>query len=102
MGLQDWAGITRVRCMSALVCQIQPGLLDRTGAAKLDVGRTIAGADMFGKFIILTIAILLIGAFLHKLATRLGLIKPKPPQTAPARQLGTTGFRLPKFNIAML
>ena len=57
---------------------------------------------MFGKFIILTIAILLIGALLHKLATRLGLIQPKPPQNVPARQLGTTGFKLTKFNIAML
>ena len=63
---------------------------------------TIAGADMFGKFIILTIAILLIGALLHKLANRLGLIKSKPPQNVPARQLGATGFRLTKFNIAML
>ena len=62
----------------------------------------ITGANMFGKFIILTIAILLIGALLHKLATRLGLIQPKPPQNAPARQLGKTGFRLTKFNIAML
>ena len=60
------------------------------------------GADMFGKFIILTIALLLIGALLHKLANRLGLIQSKPPQNAPARQLGTTGFRLTKFNIAML
>ncbi len=57
---------------------------------------------MFGKFIILTIAILLIGALLHKLANRLGLIQSKPLQNAPARQLGTTGFKLTKFNIAML
>ena len=56
---------------------------------------------MFGKFIILTIAILLIGALLHRLANRLGLIQPKP-QNAPARQLGTTGLKLTKFNIAML
>jgi len=63
---------------------------------------TIVGAKMFGKFIILTIAILLIGAMLHKLATRLELKQSKPPQNAPARQLGTIGFRLTKFNIAML
>ena len=88
--------------MSALVCQIQSVLLDKAGAAKPGVGGTIAGADMFGKFIILTIAILLIGALLHKLANRPGLIQPKPPQNAPARQLGTTEFRLTKFNIAML
>ncbi len=62
----------------------------------------IVGANMFGKFIILTIAILLIVAFLHKLAIRLGLKQPKPPQNAPARQLDITGFRLTKFNIAML
>ena len=62
----------------------------------------IVGANMFGKFIILTIAILLIGTLLHKLATRIGLIQPKPPQNAPTRQLGTTEFRLTKFNIAML
>ena len=62
----------------------------------------ILGANMFGKFIILTIAILLLGAFLHKLAIRAGLIQPKPPRNAPARQLGTIGFGLTKFNIAML
>jgi len=57
---------------------------------------------MFGKFIILTIAILAIGALLHKLATRAGLIRPKPPATPLARQIGNTGFRLTKFNVAML
>ena len=57
---------------------------------------------MFGKFIILTIAILILGTLLNKLATRLGLIQPKPLQNAPERQLGTTGFRLTKFNVAML
>ena len=57
---------------------------------------------MLGKFIILTIAILLLGALLHKLATRLGLIHPKPRQNALARQLDTTGFKLTKFNIVML
>ena len=62
----------------------------------------IFGANMFGKFFILTIAILLMGALSHKLVTRLGLIQPKPPQNATARQLGTTGFRLTKFNVAML
>ena len=62
----------------------------------------IVGANMFGKFIILTIAILLIGGLLHKLATRLGLIQPKSSQNVPARQLGLTGFGLTKFNIAML
>ena len=62
----------------------------------------ICGANMFGKFIILTIAILLIGAFLHKLANRLKLIQSKRPQNAPAQQLGAIGFRLTKFNITML
>ena len=57
---------------------------------------------MFGKFIILTIAILAFGALLHKLAGRFGLIQPKPSQNAPAQQLGTIGFKLTKFNIAML
>ena len=60
------------------------------------------GVGMFGKFIILTIAVLAIGAFLHKLATRAGLIQPKPPATRLSRQIGNTGFRLTKFNIAML
>ena len=62
----------------------------------------MADVGMFGKFIILTIAILAIGALAHKLTTRLGLIKPKPPQNALARQLGTNGFKVTKFNIAML
>ena len=57
---------------------------------------------MFGKFIILTIAILAVGALLHKLATRLGLIQPKSPQKVSTQQMGTTGFKLTKFNIAML
>jgi hypothetical protein len=60
------------------------------------------GVGMFGKFIILTIAILAVGSLLHKLATRLGLIQPKPPQNVSAHQLGTTGFKLTKFNMAML
>ena len=81
---------------------MQPVLLDKVGAVKPSEGSAIAGANMFGKFIILTIAIMLIGALLHKLAIRLGLIQPKPPQNAPARQLGKTGFRLTKFNVAML
>ena len=62
----------------------------------------MVGVGMFGKFIILTIAILAFGALLHKLATRLGLIQPKRPQNVPVQQLGTTGFKLTKFNIAML
>ena len=62
----------------------------------------MAGVSMFGKFIILTIAILAFGALLRKLAIRLGLIKPKSPPNDPAKQLGTTGFKLTKFNIAML
>ncbi len=57
---------------------------------------------MFGKFIILTIAILAIAALLHKLATQVGLIQPKLPQTDLAPQAGKTGFRLTKLNIAML
>ena len=57
---------------------------------------------MFGKFIILTIAILAVGALLHNLATRLGLIQPKSPQNVSKQQMGTTGFKLTKFNIAML
>ena len=57
---------------------------------------------MFGKFIVLTIAVLAVGALLHKLATRAGLIRPKPPATASARQIGNTGLRLTKFNVAML
>jgi hypothetical protein len=61
----------------------------------------MVGVGMFGKFIILTIAILAVGALLHKMATRIGLIRPKPPQNVPAQQLGTTGFKLTKFNIAM-
>ena len=62
----------------------------------------MAGVGMFGKFIILTIAILAFGALLHKLATGLGLIQSKSPKNVPVRQLGTTGFKLTKFNIAML
>ena len=76
---QGWAGIARLGCSGAM-----------------------AGEGMFGKFIILTIAILAIGALLHKLATRVGLIQPKPPVTQSARQIGNTGFRLTKFNVAML
>jgi hypothetical protein len=60
------------------------------------------GCGMFGKIIILTIAILTIGALLHKWATRAGLIQPKPPAPSSARQIGNIGFRLTKFNIAML
>ena len=60
------------------------------------------GCGMFGKFIILTIAFLAIGALLHKWATRAGLIQPKPPAPSSARQIGNIGFRLTKFNIAML
>ena len=62
----------------------------------------MAGVGMFGKFIILMIAILATVALLNKLATRLGLIQSKPPQNVPPKQLGTTGFKLTKFNIAML
>ena len=62
----------------------------------------MVGVGMFGKFIILTIAILAVSALLHKLAIRLGLIQPKPRPNVPAQQLGTTGFKLTKFNIAML
>ena len=62
----------------------------------------MVGVGMFGKFIILTIAILAVGALLHKLATRLGLIQPKSPQNVSKQQMGTTGFKLTKFNIAML
>jgi len=57
---------------------------------------------MFGKLIVLTIAVLAVGALLHKLATRAGLMRPKPPATPSARQIGNSGFRLTKFNIAML
>ena len=62
----------------------------------------MTGVSMFGKIIILTIATLAIGAVLHKLATRAGLIQPKPPATPSARQIGNSGVRLTKFNIAML
>lgn len=78
------------------------GFARQGGLKKSGVVGIIAGSDMFGKFIILTIAILLIGAFLRKLATRVGLLQPKPPHATPARQVGITGFRLTKFNIAML
>ena len=57
---------------------------------------------MFGKLIVLTIAVLAVGALLHKLATRAGLMRPKPPATPSARQIGNSGFRLTKFNVAML
>ena len=62
----------------------------------------MAGIGMFGKFIILTIAILAVVALLHKVAPRFGLIQSKPLQNAPPKQLGTTGLKLTKFNIAML
>ena len=57
---------------------------------------------MLGKLIILTIAGLVLFGLLHKVAFRLGLIKtrPEPPKTG--RQIYLGGFRLSKFNIAML
>jgi len=57
---------------------------------------------MLGKLIILAIAMLAMLGLLHKFATRFGLIKPPPTSKTPARQIGATGFRLTKFNIAML
>ena len=74
--------------------------LGRVGKAELIWRNDRCG--MFGKFIILTIAILAIGALLHKWATRAGLIQPKPPAPSSARQIGNMGFRLTKFDIAML
>jgi len=70
--------------------------------ARLGCSGAVAGEGMFGKFIILTIAILAISALLHKLTGRVGLIQAKPPVTQAARQIGNTGFRLTKFNVAML
>ena len=57
---------------------------------------------MLGKLIILMIAGLILFALLHKVAFRLGLTKarPEPPKTG--RQINLGGFRLSKFNIAML
>ena len=72
------------------------------GLARPGWSSAITGVGMFGKFIILTIAIMAVGAFLHKMAARAGLIRPKQPATPSARRIGNTVFRLTKFNIAML
>lgn len=57
---------------------------------------------MLGKLLILMIAFLATLGLLHKLASRLGLIKPRPKDQTPRRDLEVSGFRLSKFNIAML
>ena len=57
---------------------------------------------MLGKLIILMIACLLLFGLLHKGASRLGLIKPPPAPPKTDRQIDIGGFRLSKFNIAML
>jgi hypothetical protein len=57
---------------------------------------------MLGKLIILAIAVVAGFGLFHKLAMRLGLVKPKPPATPQAREIGTSGFRLTKFNIVMM
>ena len=57
---------------------------------------------MLGKLIILLIAGLALFGLLHKAASKLGLIKPRPEPPKTARQIDLGGFRLSKFNIAML
>ena len=57
---------------------------------------------MLGKFIILGVGLMFLAAFLHKMAARFGLIKPRPHAPVTSRLAGSTGFRLTKFNIAML
>ena len=57
---------------------------------------------MLGKFIILTIAGLVLFGLLHKMASGLGLIKPPLVPPKAVRQIDIGGFRLSKFNIAML
>tara|TARA_B100001564_G_C20348402_1_gene537772 strand:+ start:245 stop:466 length:222 start_codon:yes stop_codon:yes gene_type:complete len=57
---------------------------------------------MLGKLIILMIAFLATLGLLHKLASRLGLIKTRPAVPKLSRHIGASGFRLTKFNIAML
>ena len=57
---------------------------------------------MLGKLIILMIAGLVLFGLLQKAASRLGLIKPRPALTKTGRQIDIGGFRLSKFNIAML
>ena len=57
---------------------------------------------MLGKLLILMIAFLATLGLLHKLASRLGLIKPRPKDQTLRRDLEVSGFRLSKFNIAML
>ncbi len=57
---------------------------------------------MLGKLIILMIAGLVLFGLLHKAASRLGLIKPRPAPLRTGRQIDISGFRLSKFNIAML
>ena len=57
---------------------------------------------MLGKLIILMIVGLVLFGLLQKAASRLGLIKPRPALTKTGRQIDIGGFRLSKFNIAML
>jgi len=57
---------------------------------------------MLGKLIILMIAGLVLFGLLHKAASRLGLIKRRPAPPKTGRQIDIGGFRLSKFNIAML
>ena len=57
---------------------------------------------MLGKLIIIMIAGLALFGLLHKVASRLGLIKPGPERPKSGRQIDIGGVRLGKFNIAML
>ena len=57
---------------------------------------------MLGKLIILMIAGLALFGLLHKVTSKFGLIKPRPEPTKTGRQIDIGGFRLSKFNIAML
>ena len=57
---------------------------------------------MLGKLIILMIAGLALFGLLHKVASGLGLIKPRPEPSKTGRRIDIGGFRLSKFNIAML
>ena len=57
---------------------------------------------MLGKLIILMIAGLVMFGLLHKVASRLGLIKPRSDPLKTGRQIDLGGFQLSKFNIAML
>ena len=57
---------------------------------------------MFGKIIILLIGVMAVLGMLYKFASSFGLVKPQLPTQKSSNLIDYRGFRLTKFNIAML